>query len=79
MVRQDGNVAAPVAERRQGHHLEGQAVQKVGAEPILLDQLRQMLVGRGDDADVDLNRPRRADARDFAIFDRAEQPILGGA
>ena len=41
------------AQRRQGDDLERQAVEQVGAEPALVDQPRQMLVGRGDDADVD--------------------------
>ena len=68
-----------VAQRRQGDDLEAQPVEQVGAEAALLDQPRQMLVGRGDDADVDLDRPARADPRHLAIFDRAQQPVLGRA
>ena len=36
----------------------------------------QILVGRRDDPDVDLDRPRRADPVDLAVFDRAEQTLL---
>ena len=63
-------------KRRQGHDLEAQPVEQIGAEAALVDQPRQMLVGRGDDADVDLDRLGRADAGDLAIFDRAQQPVL---
>ncbi len=35
-----------------------------------------MLVGRGDDADVDGERPARADPGHLAIFDRAQQAVL---
>ena len=41
-------------------------------------RLRQVFVGRGDDPNVDRNRLGRADAGDLAIFDRAQQPVLGG-
>ena len=63
-------------KRRQRDDLEAQPVEQIGAEPPLLDQPRQMLVGRGDDADVDLDRPAGADPRHLAIFDRAQQPVL---
>ena len=38
-----------------------------------------MFVGGGDDPDVDLQRPGRADPGDLAIFDRAKKPVLGRA
>ena len=43
-----------------------------------VDLRRQVLVRRGDDADVDRDRLGRADARDLAIFDGAQQPVLRG-
>ena len=42
----------------------------------LVDLRRQILVGGGDDADVDADRLGCADARDLAIFGGAEQPVL---
>ena len=70
------DVALAHAQRRQRDDLEAQPVEQIGAEAALVDQARQMLVGGGDDADVDLDRLGRADAGDLAIFDRAQQPVL---
>ena len=69
---------SPLRARSGGKRddLERQAVEQVGAKAALVDQRGQMLVGRGDDAHVDADRLRRADPRDFAIFDRAQQPVL---
>src|SRR3712207_7121324 len=61
MVGEDRNVAAPVTERRQGDDFEGEPVEQVGAEAVALGEPRQVLVGRGDDADVDIDRSRSAD------------------
>ena len=44
--------------------------------PRLVDEARQMLVGGGDNAHVDLDRLRRADAVNLAIFDGAQQAVL---
>ena len=55
-----------------------QPVEQIGAELALVDLRREILVGRGDDADVDRDRLGRADPRDLAIFDRAQQPVLRG-
>ena len=79
MLGEDRNIALAVAQRRQGDDLEAQPVEQVGAEAAFLDQPRQMLVGGSDDPDVDLERPARSDPRHLAIFDRAQQPILGRA
>ncbi len=53
MVGEDRDVAAPVAQRRQGDDLERQPVEQVGAEAVALGEPGQILVGRGDDPDVD--------------------------
>ena len=70
------DIALASAQRRQRDDLETQPVEQIGAEPAFLDQPRQMLVGGGDDPHIDLNRPRRADAGDLAIFDRPQQAVL---
>ena len=76
MLGEQRNVALAGVERRQGHDFERQPIEQVGAEAALLDQPGKMLVGRGDDPHVDRDRLGRADAGDFAIFDRAQQPVL---
>ena len=76
MVGKDGNVARAVPERRQRHDLERQPVEEVGAEAVLVGEARQILIGRRDDADVDLHRPRGADPGHLAIFDHAQEPLL---
>ena len=78
MLDEQRDIALAGAQRRQGDHFERQAVEKVGAEPRLLDQSRQMLVGGGDNPDVDRDRLRRADPGDLAIFYGPQQPVLGG-
>ena len=78
MVGEDENVARAGAERRERHDFEREAVEQVGAELVRLDLVGQVLVGGGDDADVDADRARGADAVYLAIFDRAKQAILRG-
>ena len=55
---QERDVLAPLAQRRdaQGNHVE--PVEEVLAEALLGDGAAQVLVGGGDDADVDLHRRR---------------------
>ena len=42
------------------------------AEVPLLDLLLEVLVGRGDDADVHLDRPRRSEPLDLAFLQHAQ-------
>ena len=53
-----------------GNH--GEAEVQVLAEMPLLDFLLEVLVGRRDHADVDLDRPRRAEALDLAFLQHAQ-------
>ena len=76
MLGEQGNVALAHAQRGQRDDLEAQAVEQIGTEATLVDQARQMFVGGGDDANIDLDGLGRADAGDLAIFDRAQQPVL---
>ena len=78
MFGEQRNVAVPEAKRRKRHDFEAKPVEQVGAKPALVDHPRKMLVGSGDDPDVDPDRPRRTDPGDLAIFDRAKQPLLRG-
>ena len=53
MIRQNHDVAGARAQRWQRDHLETEAVEQVGAKLVTRDLVGQMLVGGGDDANVD--------------------------
>ncbi len=76
MAGEKRDVVGAGAQRRQSDDLEAQPVEQVGAEPPALGERRQVLVGRADDADIDADDPVRAESRQLAIFDDAEQPLL---
>ena len=50
-----------------------QAIEQVLAEAALRDQLLEVGVGGGDDADVDLDRVRLAERVDFLVLEEAQQ------
>jgi hypothetical protein len=64
---------AALAERRQFERDDAQAVEEVLAEAAVLDHLRQVRVGGGDDADADASRLRVAQRVDPAGLEEAEQ------
>ena len=66
----------PLAQRRQPqrHHVEPE--EQILAEQALLDQDAQVLVGRGDDAHIGLDRRAAADGRVLALLQHAQQPRL---
>ena len=72
-VDQDGDVVAALAQRR---HVDGEdvdAVVEVVAEAAVRDHRAQVAVGRGDDAHVNLDGARAADATNLALLQaRAE-------
>jgi hypothetical protein len=75
---QEGDVFAPLAERRQDEAGDVEAVVEVLTEALLGDGRHQVEVRRGDDAHVDLDRLVLADAPDLVLLDRAEQLRLEG-
>ncbi len=68
-----GTSADARAQRRNGDRKDVEAVEQVLAEPAALDQFDQVLVGRRDQADVDLDRTAGADRVDLAVLQRAQQ------
>ena len=71
-----GNVLGALAQRRQPQRHDVEAEKQVLAEQALLDELAQVLVGRGDDAHVGLDRCAAADRGVFALLQHAQQPGL---
>ena len=73
MLDQRRDLLAPFAQRRHRQAHDVQAVEEVLAEPPLVDHLLEVGVGRGDDADVDVDRPRLAERVDLARLEEAQQ------
>ena len=72
-AREQRDVARPFAQRRQEHRNDIDAVVEVGAELALGDRLLEVLVGRADEPDVDLQRARAADPLELALLKHAQQ------
>ena len=77
MAGQRRNVAGPFPERRQLDRHDVDPVIEVLAEFPLLDQLDKIMVGGGDDPDIELDHALAADAVDLAGLERAQQAGLG--
>ena len=73
MLGQGADVLGPLAQRGQAQIHDIQAIEQVFAERAVLDGFRQVAVGGGDDADVDLDRLGAADPVDLALLDGAQQ------
>ena len=67
------DVPRPLAERRQGHAHDVEAVVEVQAEEAVPDGGPEVAVGRGDEADVGLDRPRPADALEGLVLEDAQE------
>ena len=73
VFRELQDFTGPVAQRRhlQLDHVE--AIVKILAEALFLDQLLEMLIGRGNDARIDFDRLRTADALERPLLQKAQQ------
>ncbi len=73
---QIGHVLGALAQRRQPqrHHIEPE--EQILPEQALLDENAQVLVGRGDDAHVRLDRGAAADRGVLALLQHTQQPGL---
>ncbi len=72
MLRERRNVLAAVAQRRQHHLDDVEAIEEILAEAALADAGREVSIGRGDDAHVDGHRLCRAEASDLAALQRPQ-------
>ena len=73
MADELGDVLAPLPQRRQVNRHHVQPVVQVLAEVVLVDLLQQVAVAGGDDARVDADRLRVADALELALLQHAQQ------
>ena len=73
MLDQRRNFLAPLAQRRDVDADDVEPVVEVFAEASVGDELIEVGVGGGDDADVDELRPRLAERLDLAGFEEAQQ------
>ena len=71
--RQLRQVLDAIAQRRHPDRDDVDPVVEVLAEPPFLDRLLEVDVGRGDQAEVGLDRLGAADALDLPFLDRAQQ------
>ena len=76
VTHEQRNVAAPFAQRRQRDRKHVQAVVEIAPEAPAPHLLGQIAVGRRDDADVDVDRARTAEAFDLPFLEHAQQPRL---
>src|SRR5512141_980387 len=72
IIDEKRDVLFPLAQGRRIQRDDVQAEEEVLPEPPLLDLLPEVLVGRGDDPDVDLGDLARADLLDLAFLEDAE-------
>ncbi len=71
-----GDIIAALAQGRDGDGEDVEAIVEVFAEAALLHKFDQVLVGGGDDADIDLDGFLATDGIDLAFLDGAQQLYL---
>ena len=77
MLGEERNVLPALAKRGQLHRDHVEAVEEVLAKLPFLHHLAELDVGRGDDADVDLDGLDAAEPHELALLDDAQQLGLG--
>ena len=70
---EQGNVLAPLAQRRNAKWKDGEAVIEIGAEPALAHFVLEVAIGRGDDAHVDAVNTVAADTLNLPVLQGAQQ------
>lgn len=77
IFRQRDDIIPAGAQRRQLQVDDVDAVIEVAAEPALVYHLGKITVGRGDDADIEVDLLARADALKLIFLQNAQQLRLG--
>ena len=73
MQRQRGNVVDTLAQRRDRHRKDIQAIVEIGSERSVFDHLHEIAVRRRDDPHVHLLGSRAAEALELALLQDAQQ------
>ncbi|MNL33460.1 hypothetical protein D3C87_1553720 [compost metagenome] len=73
MPGQHQHIVAPLAQGRNRHRVHREPVIQVGPEQTFANAVRQVPVGGGDDAHIDVQRLVGAQALDLAILQRTQQ------
>ena len=73
MIEQEMNVFLPLPQRRQRNRNHIQAMIKILAETPFANEVEQLHVAGGDDANVNLDRIRPAQPHEFAFLDHAQK------
>ena len=76
MLREVGDVLEAFAQRRQPQRDDIQPEKQILAEEALADLAAQILMGRGDDADIGLDGRAAANRDIFALLQYAQKPCL---
>ncbi len=76
-IDEEGNVLAPLGQRRHLDRHDGQTMIQILAETPLADQALQIIGGRGDDPHIDLDPLRTADALELLVDQDAQDLVLG--
>src|SRR5690606_20440412 len=73
VLDEERDVPGALAERGQADGHDVEAVEEVLAERALSDELLEIAVGRGDEADVDVDGLDAADALELALLEGAQE------
>jgi hypothetical protein len=78
MLGEQRDVFGALTQRRDCDHVEGQPVEQIATEAAGRGKRRQVDIGRGDDANVDMMHLVTADALEAAVFDDPQDLFLHG-
>ncbi|MCY1236950.1 hypothetical protein D9M72_496270 [compost metagenome] len=75
-VDEERNILAPFGERRHTHRNDGKPVEQVFAEQALGDHVFEIVGGRGDDPDIDLDALGTADTLELLVDEHPQNLVL---
>ena len=73
MSDQQGNVFRALAQGRGGDRKDPEPIIQIAAKLLFLHHPTEIAVGRGDDADIDMNRPGAAQAFELLLLEHSKQ------
>ena len=73
VLREQRDVVAPLAQRRERDREDIQSIVEIVPESILPDFVRQITIGGGNDPHVDVHRARAAQSLELSLLQNAQQ------